>query len=163
MTSRLRCPFRCGSVVRARPRDDGYAFPGRRECRAHVESPSKKIYISPHRDSSRLDEWFLNGGCAGSQRPPPVPFSRKWKVTRSWKALPACKIVEGAFNCPKQILKLLPPHHPRWWSRFGVHGHPLSGAGLWPCNCVQTAATTLRVDPCLTGLFVLSRSNWQCL
>ncbi len=37
---RLGCvaPFGCGSVVRARPRDDGYAFPGRRERRARVES-----------------------------------------------------------------------------------------------------------------------------
>ncbi len=30
--------FGCGSVVRARPRDDGYAFPGRRECRVCVKS-----------------------------------------------------------------------------------------------------------------------------
>ncbi len=37
---RLGCvaPFGCGSVVRARPRDDGFAFPGRRERRARVES-----------------------------------------------------------------------------------------------------------------------------
>ncbi len=37
---RLGCvaPFGCGSVVRARPRDDGYAFPGRGERRARVES-----------------------------------------------------------------------------------------------------------------------------
>ncbi len=31
-------PFGCGSVVQARPRDDVYAFPGRREFRARVES-----------------------------------------------------------------------------------------------------------------------------
>ncbi len=37
---RLGCvaPFGCGSVVRARLRDDGYAFPGHREHRARVES-----------------------------------------------------------------------------------------------------------------------------
>ncbi len=29
---------RCGSFVRANPKDDRYAFPGRRECWAHVES-----------------------------------------------------------------------------------------------------------------------------
>ncbi len=40
----------------------------------------------------------------------------------------AYKIVEGTFHCPKQILELLPPHHPRWWSSFGVHRHPFSGA-----------------------------------
>ncbi len=37
---RLGCVahFGCGNVVRARPRDDSYVFPGRRECRARVES-----------------------------------------------------------------------------------------------------------------------------
>ncbi len=37
-------------------------------------------------DCSRLDEWFLGGGRAGSQRPPPVPFFPEVheELTRSW-------------------------------------------------------------------------------
>ncbi len=50
-------------------------------------------------------------------------------AVRTWgvSARGAYKIVEGPFHCPKQILELLPPHHPQWWSRCGVHGHPLGG------------------------------------
>ncbi len=42
----------------------------------------------PHPDPSRLDEWFLGGGRAGFQRPPPVPFFPEVheELTRSWKA-----------------------------------------------------------------------------
>ncbi len=42
----------------------------------------------PRPDPSRLDEWFLGGGHAGSQRPPPVPFFPEVheELTRSWKA-----------------------------------------------------------------------------
>ncbi len=42
----------------------------------------------PHPAPSRLDEWFLSWGCAGSQRPPPVPFFPEVhkELTRSWKA-----------------------------------------------------------------------------
>ncbi len=74
----------------------------------------------PCPDPSRLDEWFLGGGRAGSQRPPSsaiLPGSAQ-----------AHKIVEGTFYWPKQILWLLRPHHPRWWGHFEVRGHPLGGA-----------------------------------
>ncbi len=39
-------------------------------------------------DPSRLDEWFLGGGRAGSQRLPLVPFFPEVheELTRSWKA-----------------------------------------------------------------------------
>ncbi len=42
----------------------------------------------PRPDSLRLDEWFLGGGRAGSQCPPPVPFFPEVheELTRSWKA-----------------------------------------------------------------------------
>ncbi len=42
----------------------------------------------PRPDPSRLDEWFLGGGRAGFQRPPPVPFFPEVheELTRSWKA-----------------------------------------------------------------------------
>ncbi len=59
MTTRLRCPLRCGSVVRARPRDDGYAFPGRRECRARVESSTASRSFEAGRVVSRWgSRWF---------------------------------------------------------------------------------------------------------
>ncbi len=38
-------PFRCSSVVCARPRDDSYAFLGRRECRARLESWIRSQYF----------------------------------------------------------------------------------------------------------------------
>ncbi len=42
----------------------------------------------PRPDPSRLDEWFLGGGRARFQRPPPVPFFPEVheELTRSWKA-----------------------------------------------------------------------------
>ncbi len=42
----------------------------------------------PRADPSRLDEWFLSGGRAGSQHPPPVPFFPEVheELTSSWKA-----------------------------------------------------------------------------
>ncbi len=100
----------------------------------------------PRPDPSRLDEWFLGGGRAGSQRPPPVPFFPEVH----WGAY---KIVEGTFHCPKQILWLLRPHHPRWWGCFGVHGHPLGGA-----VCGHATVSNSRYHPAgwsvspLTGL-----------
>ncbi len=71
----------------------------------------------PHPDPSRLDVWFL----AGSQRSPPVPFFPEVheELTRLWKAPFTARNKSG--------LWLLPPHHPWWWSRFGVHGNPLCG------------------------------------
>ncbi len=84
----------------------------------------------PHPDSSRLDEWFLGGGRAGSQRPHPVPFFPEVheELTRSWKA---------PFTARNKSWSPPPPSPPsiveplwgtqasRWWS------------GQWPCNCVQ--------------------------
>ncbi len=47
------------SVVRARPRDDGYAFPGRRECRARVESSTASRSFEAGRVVSRWgSRWF---------------------------------------------------------------------------------------------------------
>ncbi len=68
----------------------------------------------PRPDPSRLDEWFLGGGRAGSQCPPPVPLFPEVheELTILWKA------PFTAFS----------PFHPQWWSCFGVHGHPLCGA-----------------------------------
>ncbi len=78
---RLCCvaPFGCGSVVQARPRDNGYL--SRAAPRPLVWNPP------PRPDSSRLDEGFLGWGRVGSQRPSPLPFPEVHEeLTRSWKA-----------------------------------------------------------------------------
>ncbi len=115
----------------------------------------------PHPDSSRLDEWFLGGGRAESAPPPPPPPLRCHSPGSAWGAY---KIVEGTFYCRNKSWSSSPPHHPRWWSCFGVHGHPLCGAVCGHAtvsnSCYHSAGWS--VSP-LTGLFVLVRSNWQCL
>ncbi len=117
-------PFGCGSVVRARPRDDGYAFPGRRD----VGLVWKKKSTASR--SFEADEWFLMGVTLVLSAPPLVPFFPEVheELTRSWKA---------PFTARNISCSLLPPSPPSTWSRFGVRGHPLGGAVLWPCNCVQ--------------------------
>ncbi len=72
-------PFGCGSVVRARPRDDGYAFPGRRECRARVEK--KNVHRVPIL-------WGWTSGFSVGVGPPLVPFFPEVheELTRLWKA-----------------------------------------------------------------------------
>ncbi len=58
----------------------------------------------PRPDPSRFDEWFLGGGRASSQHPPPVTFFPEVheELTRSWKA---------PFTARIKSLWLLPPHH----------------------------------------------------
>ncbi len=56
--------------------------------------------------------------------------------------------MEGTFHCPKQILWLLRPHHPRWWGCLGYTGIPSVERSVAMQLC-PTAATTLRGDPCL--------------
>ncbi len=75
-------PFGCGTVVRARPRDDGHAFPDCRECRARVKSST----------ASRSFEagWMVSQCTSGAILP-----------GSAWEAH---KIVLGTFYCPKQIL-----------------------------------------------------------
>ncbi len=99
-------PFGCGSIVRARPRDNGYAFLGRRALM------SGSCGILPKRVVSQWGSGWFSAPPSGAILP-----------GSAWGAY---KFVEGTFHCPKKIF--LPPHHPRWWSLFGVHGHPLCGA-----------------------------------
>ncbi len=107
-------PFGCGSVVRARPRDDGYAFPGRRECRARVESST----------ASRSFEagWVVS--CWGS----------RWFSAPTLRCHSSRKYMRSSqdrgrhLSLPETNLVAPPPHQPRWWSHFGVRGHPLGGA-----------------------------------
>ncbi len=96
----------------------------------------------PRPDPSRLDEWFLGGGRAGSQRPPPVPFFPEVheELTRSWKApsLPETNLVAPPPSPPSMVGLLWGTRaSPRW-------------SGLWPCNCVQQPLPpcgVIRVSP----------------
>ncbi len=68
---RLGCvaPFGCGSAVRARPRDDDYAFPGRRECWARVESSTASRSFEAGRVVSRWGRaGSLRGTCSLRER-----------------------------------------------------------------------------------------------
>ncbi len=58
--------------------DDDYAFPGRRECRARVESSTASQFFEARRVVS---QWRFSA-------PPPVPFFQEVheELTRSWKA-----------------------------------------------------------------------------
>ncbi len=86
MTTRLRCPFGCGSVVRARPRDDGYAF------RAAENVGLCGIL---HRVPTLLG-WTsgFSGGVA-------LVFSTPLRCILSGSAWGAYKVMEGTFYCPK--------------------------------------------------------------
>ncbi len=77
----------------------------------------------PRPNPSSLDEWFLGGGRAGSQHPPPVPFFPEVheELTRSWKA----NLVAPPPLPPSKV-------EPLW----GTRASPL-WSSLWPCNCVQ--------------------------
>ncbi len=83
----------------------------------------------PRPDPLRLDEWFLGGGRAGSQRPPLVPFFPEVheELTRLWKALslPETNLVAPPPSPPSTVEPLWGTRASPWWS------------GLWPCNCVQ--------------------------
>ncbi len=76
--------------------------------------------------SLRLDEWFLDGGRAGSQCPPPMLFSRK--CTRSLQdrgrqlSLPETNLGAPPPSPPSMVEPLWGTRASPWWS------------GLWPCN-----------------------------
>ncbi len=90
----------------------------------------------PCPDPLRLDEWFLGGGRAGSQRPP--------LVTRLWKA----PFTARNKSCSSSPLTTLDGG-----AALGYAGIPLVERSVAMQLC-PTAATTLRGDPCLplTGL-----------
>ncbi len=134
MTTRLRCPFGCGSVVRARP-----------EMTAMLSRAAENVGLvwnpPPRPDPSRLDEWFLGGGRAGSQRPPPVPFFPEVheELTRSWKA----PFTARNKSCGSSALTTLDGG-----AALGYTGIPSVERSVAMQLC-PTAATTLRGDPCL--------------
>ncbi len=126
-------PFGCGSIVRARPRDDGYS-------RA-AENVRLMWNPPPCPDSSSLHDWFLGGGCAGSQCPPSVPFfpevheqfTSSWKTpftarNKSWSSSPLTTLDGGA--------------------ALGYTGVPSVERTVAMQLC-PTAATALRGEPCL--------------
>ncbi len=91
---------------------------------------------------SRLDEWFLGGGRAGSQRPPPVPFFPEVheELTDRGRhlSLPETNLVAPPPSPPSMVGLLWGTRaSPRW-------------SGLWPCNCVQQPLPpcgVIRVSP----------------
>ncbi len=89
----------------------------------------------PRPDSSRLDKWFLSGGraatCMVSQRPPPVPFSRKCMRSLQDRG--------RHLSLPETNVGAPPPSPPSMVELlWGTRASP-----LWSRLC-PTAATTLR-------------------
>ncbi len=95
-------PFGCGSVVRVRSRDDGYAFSGRRECLARVESSTASQSFEVERVVSQCHS--------------------------SLKCMRSLHDHGRHLSLPEKNLVAPPLSPPRWWSCFGVHGHHLCGA-----------------------------------
>ncbi len=95
----------------------------------------------PRPDPSRLDEWFLGGGRAGSQRPPPVAFFPEVheELTRSCKA----PFTARNKSCGSSALTTLDGG-----AALGYTGIPLVERSVAMQLC-PTAASTLRGDPCL--------------
>ncbi len=84
-----------------------------------------------------------------SQRPPPVPFSRKCMRSLQDRGR-HLSLPETNLGAPPPssllIVEPLTRAFPQWSS-------------LWPCNCVQTAVTTLLGDPCLPSRACLYSSG----
>ncbi len=111
-------PFGCGSVVRARPRDDGYAFPGRRECRARVEK--KKSTASRSFEAGRVVSRWGPLWCHSSRK-----CMRSSQDRGRHLSLPETYLVAPPPSPPSTVEPLWGTWAPPWWS------------SLWPCNCVQ--------------------------
>ncbi len=95
----------------------------------------------PRPDPSRLDEWFLGGGRAGFQRPPPVPFFPELheELTRSWKA-PFTARNKPCGSSPLTTLD--------GGAALGYTGIPSVERSVAMQLC-PTVASTLRGEPCL--------------
>ncbi len=98
-------------------------------------------YPPPRPDPSRLDEWFLGGGRAGFQRPPPVPFFPEVheELTRSWKA-PFTARNKPCGSSPLTTLD--------GGAALGYTGIPSVERSVAMQLC-PTVASTLRGEPCL--------------
>ncbi len=101
----------------------------------------KKSPLRP--DPLRLDEWFLGGGRAGSQRPPLVPFFPEVheELKRSWKA----PFTARNKSCSSSPLTTLDGG-----AALGYVGIPLVERSVAMQLC-PTAATTLRLPPNLVA------------
>ncbi len=78
----------------------------------------------PRPDPSRLDEWFLGGGRAGFQRPPPVPFFPEVHEELKLFQRLLGHMAAAAVTVPLGLLHMRPLQHwlygriPRWaWKR----------------------------------------------
>lgn len=101
-------PFGCDSVVRVRPRDDGYACLGCRECGIEWNLP-------PCPEPLRLDDWFLsswkwmrNSLGLGWQLSPPsmLGWSRDTPITPLWNRQLQCNYSltsPGGVNRTRQV------------------------------------------------------------
>ncbi len=97
----------------------------------------------PRPDPSRLDEWFLGGGRAGFQRPPPVPFFPEvHELTRSWKA---------PFTAQNKPCGSSPLTTLDGGAALGYTGIPSVERSVAMQLC-PTVASTLRGEPCLPSL-----------
>ncbi len=124
-------PFGCGSVVRARPRDNGYAFLGRQKCWAHVESSTASRFFEAGRVVSRWRSRWEH----------PVPFfpEEHEELTRSWKA---------PFTAWNKSWSPPPLTTLDSGAALVYTGIPLVKRSVAMQLC-PTAATTLRDDLCL--------------
>ncbi len=95
----------------------------------------------PRADPSRLDEWFLSGGHAGSQHPPPVPFFPEVheELTSSWKA---------PFTARNKSFGSSPLTTLDGGAALGYMGIPSVERSVAMQLC-PTAASTLRGELCL--------------
>ncbi len=95
----------------------------------------------PRPDPSRLDKWFLWGGRAGFQRPPPLPFFPEVheELTRSWKA-PFTARNKPCGSSPLTTLE--------GGAALGYTGIPSVERSVAMQLC-PTVASTLRGEPCL--------------
>ncbi len=92
--------FGYGGCARYRSGDDGYAFPGRQQGRARVESSTVSWTLKAGRLVSRGGTSWFSATHPGSFLP-----GGAWRA--HW-------YVEGTFYCPKPRQWALLPHHP-WW------------------------------------------------
>ncbi len=106
------------------PEMTGYAFPGRRERRARVESSTSVPTLLG------WTEWFLGGGVA-------LVFSAPLRCHSFRKCMRSLQGHGRHLLLPEINLVAPPPSPPSMVEPlWGTRASPL-WSGLWPCSCVQ--------------------------
>ncbi len=113
----------------------------------------------PRPDSSRLDEWSLGGGSRWEAESAPLRCHSSQKCMMSLQDCGRNLSLPETNTCGSS-----PSSPPSMVEPLGAHGHPLGGAvcGHATVSHSRYHSVGWSVSP-LTGLFVLVRSNWQCL